>query len=302
LVIALAIVAAGAALCAGAGLALARRHARTVESLRGGLERDLEERTRALRRAEEELHRAEKLAAVGQFAAGVAHRVNGPAAAIGSALRYLREALEPGAPAPPDALVAVHEAEAALERIAATTRQLRDASRLAQLPARADAATELDRAAREAVEVARARAPAPLAPAPIDLAVPPELWVAAEPDVVIEVLACLVSNALEAVAGSSARIRLDAERQGDAVRIRVEDGGPGMAPEVLRRVFEPFFTTKPDPRASGLGLAVSRGLVASAGGELRLESEPGRGTRALVTLPATPPPPIAAATTPAPRG
>jgi len=294
------------AACAAIAAALAglagRRQARRIEELRSGFERELEARTLALRRAEEELHRAEKLAAVGQFAAGVAHRMNGPAAAIGAALRFLRETAEPDGAAPPDAAVAIQDAEAALARIAGVTRQLRDASRLAQLPARPDAVTELDRAAREAIQVARARGVAALeGNAPIDLDVAPGLWVSAEPDVVIEVIACLVSNALEAVAGGAGRVRIGAAPLGASVRLVVEDGGPGMPAEVLRRVFEPFFTTKGDPRASGLGLAVSRGLVASAGGELHLESEPGRGTRAYVTLPAAPPPEIPTATTPIPN-
>jgi CheY-like chemotaxis protein len=64
----------------------------------------------------------------------------------------------------------------------------------------------------------------------------------------------------------------------------VEDNGAGIEPDVLRRVFEPFFTTKPFGSGTGLGLAVSRGLVVSLGGDLRLESQPGQGTRALVEL------------------
>ncbi|HLE43482.1 MAG TPA: ATP-binding protein, partial [Methylomirabilota bacterium] len=70
---------------------------------------------------------------------------------------------------------------------------------------------------------------------------------------------------------------------GGAVEVRVEDSGPGMPPAVLARAFEPFFTTKRD--GSGLGLAVARRLLEGAGGRLALESEPGRGTRAVITLP-----------------
>ncbi len=64
----------------------------------------------------------------------------------------------------------------------------------------------------------------------------------------------------------------------------MEDNGEGMEPEVLRRVFEPFFTTKPFGIGTGLGLAVSRGLVLSLDGDLRLESTPRVGTRAFVGL------------------
>jgi CheY-like chemotaxis protein len=64
----------------------------------------------------------------------------------------------------------------------------------------------------------------------------------------------------------------------------VEDDGAGMSDEVLRRVFEPFFSTKAQGEGTGLGLAVSRGLVASLGGKLELQSAAGRGTRGIVEL------------------
>jgi signal transduction histidine kinase len=68
------------------------------------------------------------------------------------------------------------------------------------------------------------------------------------------------------------------------VRLVVEDTGPGMSPAVLQQVFEPFFTTKRD--GTGLGLALSRKLLEAAGARLTLDSEPGRGTRAVIILPA----------------
>ena len=85
--------------------------------------------------------------------------------------------------------------------------------------------------------------------------------------------------------GASGKVDIRAQREGGRVLITVEDDGDGMPPEVLRRVFEPFFTTKPFGTGTGLGLAVSRGLIAGLGGDLRLESELGRGTRAVVELP-----------------
>jgi len=293
--------AAVAALCAGLHGLARRREVRRQMDLRAALEVDLEARTGALLRAEEARHRAEELAGIGRFAAGVAHQVNGPVAAIGASLRFLRDGLEPGAPAPPDSVVAVHEAEAALARISAVARQLRDASRLAELPSRADAATEVDRATREAVEVARARSrAADVGELRLEVAVPPGLWVAAEPDLVIEVIAHLVANALDAVEVTRGPVRVSGALRGTQVELVVEDDGPGIAPEVRRRLFEPFFTTKTHVHASGLGLAVSRGLVASAGGELAIESELGRGTRAVLRLRAAEPPAIPPATTPPP--
>jgi len=269
--------------------------ARALDALRRGLQTAVIERTEALRRTQEALGRTEKLAAVGQFAAGVAHQVNNPLSAIAASLVYLTEAL----PDRPDADVrsALDDAHAALARIGTMTRRLRDASRLAASPSHPGAATQLSGAVREAVAMAR-RAPAagssstagPTASVPVDVTVPPTLWAAADHDLVVEVVANLVSNGLEATLGRVGGVRVAGHVEGDRIRLCVEDDGAGMAPEVLRRVFEPFFTTKRDPSATGLGLAVSRGLVVSAGGDLSIESAPGRGTRAWVELPAGAPP------------
>jgi CheY-like chemotaxis protein len=75
-------------------------------------------------------------------------------------------------------------------------------------------------------------------------------------------------------------------RDGDSVLAEVGDTGAGMSEEVQKRVFEPFFTTKPAGIGTGLGLAISQGIVEEAGGQLSVESAPGKGTRFLVRLPA----------------
>ncbi|HHQ42483.1 MAG TPA: HAMP domain-containing histidine kinase, partial [Chromatiales bacterium] len=69
------------------------------------------------------------------------------------------------------------------------------------------------------------------------------------------------------------------------VRLRVRDHGTGMDEEVRRRAFEPFFTTKPPGEGTGLGLALVYSTVRELGGEVRLDSAPGRGTTVTVTLP-----------------
>jgi len=66
--------------------------------------------------------------------------------------------------------------------------------------------------------------------------------------------------------------------------IEVRDNGPGMAPELQKRVFDPFFTTKPVGKGTGLALSISQSIVRSLGGELLLESSPGKGTTFRVLL------------------
>jgi two-component system, NtrC family, sensor kinase len=70
------------------------------------------------------------------------------------------------------------------------------------------------------------------------------------------------------------------------VEITISDDGCGIAPESLSRIFEPFYTTKPVGKGTGLGLAIAKNIVAQHGGRIRLESESGKGTRAIVDLPA----------------
>jgi signal transduction histidine kinase/CheY-like chemotaxis protein len=256
--------------------------ARALEALRQDLEREVRERTADLVQTQDRLHRAEKLAVLGQFAAGVAHEVNNPAAVVNANLRYLidveADALsDDGRSALDDSLVGVR-------RIAGIVRQLLDAGRLAaaaEKPHPVDLGAVVDEAmlAASARYGKRARA---------TNRVPAGLHALAQDGVVLQVLSNLVVNATQAISETrrDGRIAIDGERDGDRVRITVEDNGSGIDPQTLRRVFEPFFTTKPAGSGTGLGLALSRGLVSGLGGDLRLESKPGVGTRAILELPA----------------
>ncbi len=101
----------------------------------------------------------------------------------------------------------------------------------------------------------------------------------------------LLRNASQAMAEAPTpepRVRIHARALPGGVRIVVEDNGPGMDEEVRSRVFEPFFTTKAPGLGTGLGLSVSYFIVTKGhGGDMRVESEPGRGTRFIIDLPAT---------------
>ena len=101
----------------------------------------------------------------------------------------------------------------------------------------------------------------------------------------------LLRNAAQAMAQANPeiadpRIVIRMRVEGERVVVEVEDNGPGMPPEVQRRAFEPFFTTKPPGVGTGLGLSVSYFIVTrSHGGQMRVESRPGRGTRFIIELP-----------------
>lgn len=82
------------------------------------------------------------------------------------------------------------------------------------------------------------------------------------------------------------RIQIKAQLlDGDLARISVEDNGPGINKELLRKILDPFFTTKPAGEGTGLGLSISHGIIQEHGGRLTVESESGEFTRVLVDLP-----------------
>jgi signal transduction histidine kinase len=117
----------------------------------------------------------------------------------------------------------------------------------------------------------------------------PALAAQADPEKLRQILLNLVDNALK-FTGAGGRVGVGAAREGDMIRIWVSDTGIGIAPDQLEHVFEPFFqvdrgTTRRYP-GIGLGLAIARDFARTMGGEVRLESQPGRGSTASLELPA----------------
>jgi signal transduction histidine kinase len=97
----------------------------------------------------------------------------------------------------------------------------------------------------------------------------------------------LLVNAGQALAGRrNASVKVVTAREGTRIRVAIADNGPGIPARDQGRIFDAFFTTKPPGAGSGLGLSISREIVRRHGGELTVESEEGRGSRFVVTLPA----------------
>jgi two-component system NtrC family sensor kinase len=102
-----------------------------------------------------------------------------------------------------------------------------------------------------------------------------------------QVMLNVVSNAEQAMHGRATRVlRLRTRVEDAVVRIAAQDTGNGMAAEVRRRLFEPFFTTRPEGHATGLGMSVSYGIIQAHGGTIDVDSEPEVGTTITIALPA----------------
>ncbi len=104
-----------------------------------------------------------------------------------------------------------------------------------------------------------------------------------------QVLMNILVNAAQAIEHSPGRITLSTRRHADGVELEIVDNGRGMSAEVLRHLFEPFFTTKPVGKGTGLGLSISYEIVKRHGGDITVDSRPGEGARFTLRLPLEPP-------------
>jgi PAS domain S-box-containing protein len=231
----------------------------------------------------------ERLASLGTLAAGVAHEINNPLAYVLGNLSFVRDSLQGAAEGglPEEERRALVEAIHGAERVRDVVRSLRAYSRPGQgPPMRVDVAAELSGALKLVGNTIRhhARVVEQLEEVPAVLARPNELG---------QVFVNLLVNAGQALRPDSGReceisVRCHATPDG-RVAVEVSDTGVGIPLEVQPHIFEPFFTTKAVGDGTGLGLSICHGIVTRLGGTIGFESEPGKGTRFTVLLPAAGP-------------
>ena len=213
-----------------------------LDHLSRSLERLVAERTDALVAAEATLIRTEKMAALGRLAAGVAHEINNPTAAVAANLAYLSDAIEVGV-IPPDGRECVDESMQAIARITKIVGQLLDSGRAAANARSARGTASVRDAVREAIASARPRFGAHIVTS-FDIA--EGVFVRADAASLVQVIVNLVVNAAQAmpVERGCGHIEIRTRAEGGLVHIAVVDDGTGMTEETRRRIFEPFFTTK----------------------------------------------------------
>jgi len=229
------------------------------------------------RRIAEQLRQSEKLAALGELVAGVAHELNNPLAGISAFAQLLLEE-ELNADQRESARLIKREADRAVgvirdlllfSRKAGPSTMPLDINGLVQLTLRLRAYSL--RSSGVQVETH------------LDSNLPD---ISGDDQKLQQVILNLIVNAEYAMRRSATkRLAIRTAHEGDAVVTEVSDTGAGMSEETVQRVFEPFFTTKPAGEGTGLGLSVSYGIVEAHGGTITVESAPGRGTTFRIVLP-----------------
>ncbi len=242
--------------------------------------RDLTER----RRIQAQLIHADRMASMGTMAAGVAHEINNPLAYVTTNLTFALDAVEQqsGGPENDELRQALCEAMEGAERVRHIVQSLKAYSRAEDETV---VAVDVERALDAAISIARAemKPRAELLRNRGD--VPPA---AAQESRLVQVFVNLLTNAAQAIpAGDPAKnlIEVSTTRLADGrICVSVADSGGGISPDHLPRLFDPFFTTKPVGEGTGLGLSICQGIIHGLGGEIRVQSRVGEGSRFEVLL------------------
>jgi signal transduction histidine kinase/CheY-like chemotaxis protein/PAS domain-containing protein len=248
--------------------------------------RELEHSEQERRAAEAKLRQAQKMEAVGNLTGGVAHDFNNLLQVIGGNLELLGDDLMQTARAERR----LRSAREGVERGARLAAQLLAFARRQPLSPKP---LDLARVLRDAADLLRRTLGKGVR---VETSCEPGVWrTYADPNQLDNAILNLAINARDAMNGEG-KLTLaldnttlgaseDGQRGGEFVRLSVRDTGSGMEPAVLERAFEPFFTTKAEGAGTGLGLSMVYGFVTQSGGQVRLDSTPGRGTTVEVLLP-----------------
>jgi len=271
------------------------------------LRQTLEERDRL----EDNLRQAQKLEAIGQLAAGIAHEINTPTQYVGDNLRFLKESFGEldglltqlvkvgGAPAgkllgdadfdylKEEIPRALNQSLEGVDRVAKIVRAMKEFSH----PAREKTATDLNRAIQSTITVASNEWKYV---AEVDMDLDANLpAVHCSPAEFNQVVLNMVVNAAHAIgdvvgdgAKGKGKIKVKTRPDGDWAVIEISDSGCGMPPHIQQRIFDPFFTTKEVGKGTGQGLAIAHNVVVDKhGGTIKVVSAPGAGTTFIIRLP-----------------
>ena len=263
-----------------------------LRALNATLEARVEERTSALRAAEDALRQAQKMEAIGQLTGGIAHDFNNLLQGITGSLELVQRRIGQGRLGDIDRFIT--GATASAQRAAALTHRLLAFSRRQPLDPRPVPVNPLVASMEELLRRTLGER------VDLELAMAGDLWLTrCDPNQLESAILNLAINARDAMPEGgrlvieTANARIDAAgagprpdaAPGDYICISVTDTGAGMTPDTIARAFEPFFTTKPMGQGTGLGLSMIYGFARQSEGFTRIDSTPGGGTTVILGLP-----------------
>jgi len=222
------------------------------------------------------LAQSEKLAAIGQLAAGVAHEINNPLTAIIANAQMLQRELPPDS----DLQESVDLISRAGARATQVVRNLLDFARKEEYHL---GLTEVNETLKRALDLVQHEILA--RGVQVDFQPKPNLPpILASQDHLQSVWLNLLLNAIDSLDKSPGKIGVEAGKVGDKIHVKFTDNGKGIPPERLTRIFEPFYTTKEAGRGTGLGLSVCHRIIKQHGGQIWVESQVGVGSQFTVVL------------------
>ena len=273
-------------------MAVGRRHAeRGLQALAATLESQVAARTTELMQSEAALRQSQKMEAVGQLTGGLAHDFNNLLTGIAGSLELLKARVAQGRLDDVDRYFGA--AQSSTSRATALTHRLLAFSRRQTLEPKP---TDVNRLVAGMADLIRRTVGPAVA---VEVAGPADLWsTLVDPSQLENALLNLCINARDAMPDGG-RLAIDTDNRwldertarprdlppGHYVSLCVSDTGTGMTPEVAAKAFDPFFTTKPIGQGTGLGLSMIYGFAQQSGGQVRIHSEPGRGTTVRLCLP-----------------
>jgi two-component system NtrC family sensor kinase len=259
------------------------RHTKeALDVLMHDLERQVQERTAALRAAQDQLVRTEKLTSLGKLSASIAHEINNPLAGILTFAKLIVRTLDQG---PPDdatrknVMKQLHLVERETERCSAIVRNLLDFARERPMAVKD---INLRAVVEEALELLANQIT--ILGVVLEKKLDPVPLVEGDFGQLRQACVNVIMNACEAMQrGGRLVVATAVATDGTWVELSFQDSGPGIPPDHLSKIFDPFFTTK--ERGTGLGLSVVYGIIERHGGRIDLQTEVGKGTRIAFRLP-----------------
>lgn len=249
-----------------------------------GLIRDItevKEAERELKKSHEQLVQSDKMSAVGNMVAGVAHELNNPMMGVLNFIQYCRKRI----PEDDKKHGVLVDAEREIARCQEIVKNLLTFSRMEKEGEEGRSCANLDTILDRVIKLLSYHVS--IMRVSINRHTDkwtPDVWI--KTNSIQQVFLNLISNAIDAMDASDTReLNIDIRPEGELVQVMVSDTGPGIAGEDMQKIFEPFYTTKEVGKGTGLGLSMCRSIVMAHGGDITCESKAGEGTSFRILLP-----------------